>query len=430
MSKKQEDNVQISLSEGSDLMGAMMGMLGQTVPEITSPQTEDVSIVQKNDKDILDRLMGKEPEEGETPKPEQPKDEQEKPDVEKTDGNDPKNDDESEDIIEEQQGQETPEKTPSGRLNVKDAVNILIQSGTWEDVAIKYDDKEYESIQDLLSKEKVTSELLESLAEAQKQNRESQFQENYIKLDDPKSPSANLARAIATGGDYKEFLEYKEQVLDPVVSIDFYNTKDGDIQAEQFVRHCLQQIDNLPANYVDGIINQLKTDFSLLDKAREYQTRIIDNYNTELQNKMAQEQEKRVQQEREYQEFKTKALEELVNEHQFNKEYAGKLVDSIYLIDPKTGKYHYEMKLQERLEKDPKFYIELAHFAEDPEDYINKKKAGVKKEDLRRIMTIAGTTPKKGGGDKTRYTPATPQERDDAFLSYLKENSVNQSSVF
>ena len=51
------------------------------------------------------------------------------------------------------------EKSTLRRFGVKDTVNSLIENETWVDMPIKYGDKEYENITDLLDKEKPSKEL-------------------------------------------------------------------------------------------------------------------------------------------------------------------------------------------------------------------------------------------------------------------------------
>ena len=66
------------------------------------------------------------------------------------------------------------------RFGVKDTINSLIENDIWSDIAIKFGDKEYESIEELLANEKPTRELFDSLSQVQKTLREEKLKEEYV----------------------------------------------------------------------------------------------------------------------------------------------------------------------------------------------------------------------------------------------------------
>ena len=72
----------------------------------------------------------------------------------------------------------------SKRFGVKDTINSLIENEVWVDMPIKYNDKEYENISDLLNKEKPSKELFDLLSLAQKNYKEDLLNKEYVKIGD------------------------------------------------------------------------------------------------------------------------------------------------------------------------------------------------------------------------------------------------------
>ena len=70
------------------------------------------------------------------------------------------------------------EEPKISRFGVKDTVLTLIESGEWYDMPIKYGEKEYENIEELIEKEKPSKELFQLLSQAQKTYKESLIEES------------------------------------------------------------------------------------------------------------------------------------------------------------------------------------------------------------------------------------------------------------
>lgn len=304
------------------------------------------------------------------------------------------------------------DNTPK-RFGVRDTISTLVETGEWEDMAIRYGDKEYESIEDLISKEKPTKELFEMLSNAQKELRIKEVNENYIKLGDRNSIKAKLVDAILNDVPYQDLLEYNSDVIEPLQRIDFANTPNGDKMAEDFVKQCLIEIDNYHPSSVDAAVAEMKRNFKLFEVAEKYQQFTISNFEKEIERRKA-EHEQYVSQLREQQKQEMSLVREETKKQGISDAFAAKILQLRYSQDDNTGLYHYQMLINERMQEDPSFQVDLMHFLLDPADFIAKQKAPVKAEATKKILELVGISKKKSGsGGKMSTTKSGNLETND-----------------
>lgn len=304
------------------------------------------------------------------------------------------------------------DNTPK-RFGVRDTISTLVETGEWEDMAIRYGDKEYESIEDLISKEKPTKELFEMLSNAQKEHRIKEVNENYIKLGDRNSIKAKLVDAILNDVPYQDLLEYNSDVVEPLQRIDFANTPNGDKMAEDFVKQCLIEIDNYHPSSVDAAIAEMKRNFKLFEVAEKYQQFTISNFEKEIERRKA-EHEQYVSQLREQQKQEMSLVREETKKQGISDAFAAKILQLRYSQDDNTGLYHYQMLINERMQEDPSFQVDLMHFLLDPADFIAKQKAPVKAEATKKILELVGISKKKSGsGGKASVAKSGNLETND-----------------
>lgn len=303
------------------------------------------------------------------------------------------------------------------RFGVRDTISTLVETGEWEDMAIRYGDKEYESIEDLISKEKPTKELFEMLSNAQKEHRIKEVNENYIKLGDRNSIKAKLVDAILNDVPYQDLLEYNSDVVEPLQRIDFANTPNGDKMAEDFVKQCLIEIDNYHPSSVDAAVAEMKRNFKLFEVAEKYQQYTISNFEKEIERRKL-EHEQYISQLREQQKQEMSLVREETKKQGISDAFATKILQLRYSQDDTTGLYHYQMLINERMQEDPSFQVDLMHFLLDPADFIAKQKAPVKAEATKKILELVGISKKKSGsGGKASVAKSGNLEtNDEGFL--------------
>lgn len=330
----------------------------------------------------------------------------------KEEGSDDKKDNSSEKDVHSQREQEieAQEEQKLKRFGVKDTIDILIENGIWEDVAVKYGDKEYSSISELLTKEKPTKELFDSLSQLEKGIREKNLEKDYIPIKGKDESKIKLINAILSDVDYEDLLSYNKNVVEPVKKIDFTTVK-GEV-TEGFVRQCLKDIDNIPDKYLDVEIEDLKKNFKLIEKAEELQKIVIDNFNNEVDLRNKAKQELLVAQQKEQAE-NIKKFRKLLRDDQFTDSFAQKASQLRYAKD-EDGKYHYEKLLADKL-KDDSFSKKFIHFLMDEEDFIKKNTAKAKTDSTVKMMELVHIIPKGKGSVKTEK----PSSTDDEFLKEI-----------
>lgn len=307
------------------------------------------------------------------------------------------------------------EQTQLKKFGVRDTIATLIENNDWEDVAIQYGDKEYENIEALLEKEKPTKELFEALSKVQKNLREEKIKEEYVSIKGRNETDVKLIQAILSGTDYEDLLKYKKSVVEPVRNFDFIN-QDA-TKTELFVRQCLKDIDNLPEKYIEIEIQELKKEFKLIEKAEEFQEKVIQDYNNEIELRTKTQETLKAKEEEE-KAINIKSLKKNLKEKSFTDSFIQKAVQLRYSKDS-DGKFHYEKLLEDKL-KDEEFASQFIHFMLDKEDFLNKEKTKVKTETATNIMRMIHIIPKdKGAKESPKSTPQNLSEADEKFLAKI-----------
>lgn len=307
------------------------------------------------------------------------------------------------------------EKSSLRRFGVKDTVASLIDNDTWVDMAIKYGEKEYDNITDLLEKEKPSKELFDMLSLAQKNYREDEIKQQYVKVGDKDSTKAKLVNAILHDIDYTGLLEYNSEVIEPLQRIDFSKIQDGDKIAEEFVKQCLVDIDNYHPESIEAVIKKLKEDFRLMDKAEEYQKITIEGFNREIEKRETEKFEKIRREETEIKEqFKT--LKQEFKEKGMDDKFSNQLLKLRYTKDD-NGIFHYEHLIKDKI-KDKTFEAKFLHFLMDEEDFINTAKSKVKNETSKKYLELVNVIPKEKGAKQTK-NPNNLQTDDDSLFEEL-----------
>jgi hypothetical protein len=307
--------------------------------------------------------------------------------------------------------EELEEKPSSKRFNVKDSVMTLIENGVWVDMPIKYGDKEYENIEELIDKEKPSKELFQLLSQAQNKHREEEIKAQYVKVGDKTSTKAKLVNAILHDVDYSDLLEYNKDVIEPLQKIDFANIKNGDQIAEAFVKQCLVEIDGYHPDSIDIVVANLKKDFRLLEKAEDYQKITIDNFNREIEKRNIEKQEQIVREKEQIKED-MKSLKTEIKALDVDDAFATKMLKLRYSKDD-SGKFHYEQLIQDKI-KDKAFEAKFMYFLLDDEDFIENRKSKVKTETQKRYLELVNITPTSGGGKQTKPKD-THSDEDDLY---------------
>lgn len=299
------------------------------------------------------------------------------------------------------------------RFGVKDTINSLIENDIWSDIGIKYGDKEYESIESLLSSEKPTKELFDSLSKVQKKLREDKIKEEYISIKGKDETKVKLINAILSNVDYDDLLQYNKQVVEPVKKLDFSN-QNPEI-TENFVRQCLKDIENLPDKYINIEIEELTKDFKLIEKAEFFQDIVIKKFNDELDLRQKAEQALRESEEKERTE-NMKSFKKYLKEKEFSDSHIQKATQLRYSKD-NDGKFHYEKLLNDKL-KDKDFESKFMHFLLDEDDFLKKEKSTVKTDATKKIMELINIIPKEKGAQVTKVSENL-NDADEKFLNAI-----------
>ena len=301
------------------------------------------------------------------------------------------------------------------RFGVKDTINSLIENDIWSDIAIKFGDKEYESIEELLANEKPTRELFDSLSQVQKTLREEKLKEEYVSIKGKDETKVKLINAILSDVDYEDLLQYNKQVVEPVKKLDFANQ---DIKiTENFVRQCLKDIDNIPDKYINAEIEELKKDFKLIEKAEEFQEEVIRKFNDELDLRKKAEEAVKAKEEEE-RSNNIKSFKKVLKDKEFSDSFIQKAAQLRYSKES-DGKYHYEKLLEDKL-KDSEFASKFVHFLLDEQDFLNREKSKVKAETTKKMMELVHIIPKEKGS-KTTTTPQNLSTADEEFLNEINK---------
>lgn len=308
------------------------------------------------------------------------------------------------------------EKTTVKRVGVKDAVSSLLEDGTWTDMSVKVGDKEYNSISELLDKEKNTRELFNSLSEAQKNIREESLKSEYIRVKDLDETKQKLITAISNGVSVDDLIKSTEQHIEPIKSVDF-STIDPK-STENFVSQCLLEYSNFPKNYLELEIDRLKKSNELIGVANQYQSMIVQNHNDEIDRRIKETQEQnRISNEKWESDYKT--FNSTLSQKGYSGGFAQKAADLRYRLD-ESNVPHYQRYINDKLQ-DEAFAVDLMHFLLDKEDYIKKQTVKAKTESTKRVLELAKFAPKKSSS--TLKTQDTVDNNDD-ISSFMKKANL------
>lgn len=302
----------------------------------------------------------------------------------------------------------------SKRFGVKDTINSLIENEVWVDMPIKYNDKEYENISDLLNKEKPSKELFDLLSLAQKNYKEDLLNKEYVKIGDKESTKGKLVNAILHDIDYTDLLEYNKDIIEPLQRIDFTSIKDGDKIAEAFVKQCLVEIDNYHPDSIDAVVDRLKKEYRLIDKAEDYQKITIDNFNREIERRQL-EKTNSIKEERRLLEEQVKQLKDELKVRKFDEKFSKEMLKLRFSKD-ESGKFHYEKLIKDKI-KDKSFEAKLLHFLLDEDDFVKKATSKVKVETSRNFLELMNVKPKESGSKQSNNS----DKSNDVDYELLKE---------
>ena len=332
---------------------------------------------------------------------------------------------ENEEIISQKQQEEeqveeqiqVEEQRTLKRFGIKDTINSLIENDIWSDIAVKIGDKQYDSIESLLQSEKPTKELFDSLSQVQKNLREEKINEEYVSIKGKDSTKVKLIKAILSNIEYEDLLEYNTKIVEPVQNFDFATQ---DIRkTELFVRQCLKDIDNIPDKYIDAEVQELIKDFKLIEKAEEFQEKVIQKYEEELDLRQ-KAQEAIVAQEEQERATSIKEFKKTLKDKDFSDSFIHKAVQLRYSKE-EDGTTHYSKLLEEKL-KDKEFASQFIHFLLDKDDFLKKEKSPVVEETTKRMMELIQVIPKERGGKAT--TTSAPQSLSTADEEFLNELNI------
>lgn len=314
---------------------------------------------------------------------------------------------------------EREEQTSLKRFGVRDTIRSLVANDVWQDVGLKIGEKVYENIEDLLQNEKPTQELFDSLSEAQKSLRDKKLSEEYISIKDKDTTKVKLINAILSDVDYDDLLQYNKEIIQPVTRLDFSNQADQDVRNYTlgFVRQCLIELDGVPEKYADIELKDIDSNFRLIEKAEEFQARVIQNYETEIESRTAA---KNAERQLLLEEKKTnmKVLKEELKKQGFNDSFSNKALQLRFSEDI-DGELHYIKLIKDKIQN-PDFQAKLLHFLLDENDFINKVKTPAKTEASKETLEIIQILPKDKGGKATPKKPSISlTEADEEFLDAI-----------
>lgn len=302
--------------------------------------------------------------------------------------------------------------------NLKDSINLLISSDTWEDTPLKYEDNEYENISDLISKVEVNDTLFESLTQLQKELKENQIKTDYLSLKDKDETKVKLAKAILEGIDYKDLLEHQENFIDPISNLDLSDES----VLEEFVIQGLGFYDGIPQKYINAEINELKNNYKLVEKAEEYKKLIKKNYEDEIQTRTEDVINERARLETERKE-NIKTLRKDLKDNNFSQTFIDKATQLRYDIND-NGEEHYISLIKNKIKEDKDFQQNLMHMLLDEKDFVSKIKAPIKQETTKKVLELINVVPKNNGKspNNTSSNPLNLSEADANFLDIINNS--------
>lgn len=307
-------------------------------------------------------------------------------------------------------------------------VSSLVASGEWEDVSLKVGDKEYNSVEELLQDKQIDLDLFDELLESQKIIKKEKIDSSYLKLDEPNSVKANLAKAILQGQDYSDLIREKESTIDPISNLDF-SFIPNDIADRQRAENDAANLlfwhheNNLGYNLQDEFvrkalydkIDSLKNNFELLDTAEAVKQAVITQYNTELQTRFVAEDTFRQHQQQERKQ-EIKKYKDNLKAKGYTDNFIKDVTSLRYEEDKTTSSPQYLSVIKAKVEADPEFATEILHFILDKEGYLGAQKLPEKLNTQRRMIEISGKPKKTSSNQPTGAAKQAQNESDKIIL--------------
>jgi len=277
--------------------------------------------------------------------------------------------------------EENEEEEDFSTENLSDLAKLslsLLKSGEWADFTIEYEGKNYDSLDDFIKKVDVDAEIFQTLLQQQTTHKISEVESNSVRIDNLDETRANIVKAIALGVDAQSLLNINDELIEPMMRLDLSNPND----AIQVVALELQNqgYDN---EYIEFKVNKLMKEGDLTYEAE----RLREKYITEFNSAMAEKQEEVKRLEQEKIEAEKQAKREFRKELKA-KEYTDTFVKkaSDLLYSKTDGVDNWVLQAQVMMQENPDFKADLVHFLLNPEDFLNKKTANIRREEKIKTM--------------------------------------------
>ena len=271
-------------------------------------------------------------------------------------------------------------------------------------------------------------DLFDELLESQKIIKKEKIDSSYLKLDEPNSVKANLAKAILQGQDYSDLIREKESTIDPISNLDF-SFIPNDIADRQRAENDAANLlfwhheNNLGYNLQDEFvrkalydkIDSLKNNFELLDTAEAVKQAVITQYNTELQTRFVAEDTFRQHQQQERKQ-EIKKYKDNLKAKGYTDNFIKDVTSLRYEEDKTTSSPQYLSVIKAKVEADPEFATEILHFILDKEGYLGAQKLPEKLNTQRRMIEISGKAKKTSSNQPTGAAKQAQNESDKIIL--------------
>lgn len=301
---------------------------------------------------------------------------------------------------------EQPEQPVVANNHFKGIIEDLINSEEWEDYQVEHGDKVYDSILDLIKEVEVTPELFKGLLATQTQGQIKKLEERAVILKDDIDPTrAEIVKAIASGlSQYEPFIQTYDNIIEPLKNLDLSDQQ----TAEALIAKYYKEVNKWEDDYIRYKIDQHKRELELEETAENIRKDYIQSFQSILEEERQKEQQALQEAERQQKEAQ-KNFKQYLKENEYSDPFIAKALPLVFAED--GGEPHWVKEIRNRMQDNPQFKAELAHWLLDKEDYINKKIAPIKREEkLKTINTVnlLGAAKKK--------TPTKTTEEDDGVL--------------
>lgn len=282
-------------------------------------------------------------------------------------------------------------------LSVKQVITGLVKNDIWEDVALKYNDKEYNNLEELLNDTSPTKELFDELVEVQKNLHSEKLKNNYLKIDSKDDTRVKVAKAVLKGQQYEEVVAENSRV-EYIKSIDITQEQNAiNLLALYYRDEKNYDLDDPDAvEYLNHKFANLRKSGDLLYEAEKVKKQIVTNFEKDIERKIQAEQERQRRLEQEIRERK-KQFRENLKKKEFSDTFIKKAADLRF------QDHEYISLIRERLDQDEDFETDFLHFLLDKDDYDASRKQEVKYETARKMIELTGKGVRSKG--KSTNTP-------------------------